>query len=64
MKHHRERLIVIVLKPTAAYYRMRYHWLRELCWLRAKRRNGTATEVDIKIAQKELVRIRKEEMRT
>jgi hypothetical protein len=61
MRRQRERLNVITVQRTKDYYRLRYHWLGELCWLRAKRRNGTATRTDIKIVQKELARIRKEE---
>lgn len=41
------------------YYRLRYFWLRELEWLRAKRRNGTATKNELKAAQKDLAKVRK-----
>lgn len=43
------------------YLNLRYWWLHELRQLRAKRRvNGFAIKRDVKIAQKELARLRKE----
>lgn len=43
------------------YLNLRFFWLHELRQLRAKRRiSGTANKRDIKIAQKELARIRRE----
>lgn len=42
------------------YLRLRRYWLSELCWLRAKRRAGTASKKETKVAQRELVRIRKQ----
>lgn len=54
------KIRVIHDKRPKAYLDLRYWWLHELRQLRAKRRNGVIVKKDIKIAQKELVRIRKE----
>lgn len=43
------------------YIRLRFYWLAELCFLRAKRRNGTATMKDIKSAQRCLAKVRRDE---
>lgn len=42
------------------YYRLRFYWLGEIRWLRAKRRNGTATINDVKAAQRALAKVRLE----
>ena len=43
------------------YLNLRFHWLHELRQLRAKRRvSGTASKRDIKIAQRELLRLRRD----
>lgn len=43
------------------YLNLRYWWLHELAQLRAKRRiHGANVKKDVKIAQKELARLRKE----
>lgn len=42
------------------YLNLRFYWLHELRQLRAKSRiSGTANKKDIKVAQRELARIRK-----
>lgn len=64
MKKHRKRVQLVNLekiKPRSNdYLRLRYHWLRELTWIRAKCRNGTATKRDLKAAQQALARVRLE----
>lgn len=45
----------------ADYLNLRFYWLHELRQLRAKRRvSGTASKRDIKVAQKELSRLRRD----
>jgi hypothetical protein len=57
----KEPLAFLTVKRSQDYYRLRGYWLGELYYLRAKRRNGTGTKADIKVAQKELARLRKQE---
>ena len=45
---------------TKEYYRLRWYWLIELYNIRAKRKYGNATTKDVKLAQRELARLRKE----
>jgi hypothetical protein len=59
-KKHRERVQLKPFLRTNEYLRLRRYWLGELLWIRAMRRNGTATKKDTKIAQRELVRLRNE----
>lgn len=56
----RQRIRPIPVMRSSDYLRLRHFWLAELCWIKAKVRNGTASQKDIKIIQKELVRIRKD----
>jgi hypothetical protein len=58
-----ERKRVRLLEPierSDEYIRLRFYWIMELYYIRAKRRNGTATMKDIKKAQRELAKVRKE----
>jgi hypothetical protein len=59
-KPRRVRLQFQAPRRSNDYIRLRYYWLNELIWLRAKRRNGTATKNDIKVAQRALVKVRKD----
>jgi hypothetical protein len=56
----KERVILAVRPRPKEYLCLRYHWLHELRQLRAKRKYGTASKKDIKIAQRELARIRRD----
>jgi len=53
--------IFVAPKRNRDYFRLRWYWLVELYNIRAKRKLGTASKKDIKVAQRELVRIRKDE---
>jgi len=61
MKRQRSRLWMAPAKPRPNdYLRLRFYWLHEIRQLRAKRRiSGTASTKDIKVAQRELARIRR-----
>lgn len=64
-KRMRLRLHSTVLRATydtrpKPYLDLRFWWLHELRRIRAARRNGLASRTDIKVAQKELARLRKE----
>lgn len=64
-KRMRLRMHSTILRVTydtrpKAYMDLRFWWLHELRRLRAARRQGTASRRDIKVAQKELARLRKE----
>lgn len=63
MKPERKRLepMLDIIQPrrSSDYVRLRAFWLSEMYWLRAKKRAGTGTVKDIKVAQRELARVRK-----
>lgn len=52
-----KKMCVTYPKP---YLDLRFWWLHELRQLRAKRKYGSAKLKDIKVAQKELARLRQE----
>lgn len=61
-KRLRERVRLAVHAPRSKeYINLRFYWLHELRQLRAKRRvSGTANKADIKAAQRQLAKLRKE----
>jgi len=63
MKPERKRLepMLDIIQPRRSndYIRLRFYWIAELYWLRAKKRAGTGSIKDIKVAQRELARVRK-----
>ena len=67
MKKRRERIKLTNLPKAQTivrskdYRSLRYYWLGELAWLRAKRRNGTASTADLKAAQRALAKVRQTE---
>ena len=56
----KDPLTFLSLKRSSDYYRLRHYWIGELYYIRAKRRNGTATKSDIKAAQRALAKVRKD----
>lgn len=46
---------------SSDYIRLRFYWITELYYIRARRKNGTATIKDVKAAQRCLAKVRKDE---
>lgn len=64
LKPNRKRLAVqvdvIQPKRSSDYLRLRYFWIMELYWLRAKHKAGTGSLKEIKAAQRALAKVRVE----